>query len=600
MRTAAEILDEHGLRPPSSAPGRYTTTCPKCSAGRSKAHQRSACLGITIDAKGVKFGCNHCGWTGGEYYNGKANGHDRANPFVAIYDYTDENGVLLIQVCRKPDKMFLQRKPDGSGGWTWKTGDVRKVLYRLPELHEAMANERVIAIVEGEKDCEALRRIGVPATCNPGGASEPGKKSKWRSEYSEMLRRADIIIIIPDNDEPGRAHAEAIASMSLGIAKRVRILDLAKHWPSCPAHGDTSDWLGAGHAREQLDVLIDGAPDFSVEAKPSSNIILKLDEWLARELPEPDFILGHWLTTTSRVLLNVPTGLGKTMFSVALGLAAAAGMDFLHWRGIRPARVLFIDGEMSRRLLLQRLADEVHRIGAQPQGMHIISHEDIEGFPPLNTSDGQTVINNIIDHMGGADLVLFDNVMSLVGGDHKDEEGWRQIMPWVRSLTRRSIGQVWVHHTGHDETRGYGTKTREWQMDTVAHLEEVRRPDADLSFSLNFRKARERTPSTREDFADVRIALLGDRWTWEAAEGGRRAKVSPLAAKFLKCLTDACTTTIHDCPAASLDDWWAECVRRGVLEPDKPNSQRALFSKYKRELIAANQTACNLKMAWVL
>jgi hypothetical protein len=46
----------------------------------------------------------------------------------------------LFQVCRKPDKTFPQRKPDGIGrGWIWKTGDVRKVLYRLPRSSRQLA-----------------------------------------------------------------------------------------------------------------------------------------------------------------------------------------------------------------------------------------------------------------------------------------------------------------------------------------------------------------------------------------------------------------------------------------------------------------------------
>jgi hypothetical protein len=61
MKTVADILQQYDLHPPSTAPGRYYTTCPKCSASRSRAHQRSPCLGITIDDKGVMFGCSHCG-----------------------------------------------------------------------------------------------------------------------------------------------------------------------------------------------------------------------------------------------------------------------------------------------------------------------------------------------------------------------------------------------------------------------------------------------------------------------------------------------------------------------------------------------------------
>jgi hypothetical protein len=32
---------------------------------------------------------------------------------------------------------------------------------------------------------------------------------------------------------------------------------------------------------------------------------------------------------------------------------------------------------------------------------------------------------------GVIDLILFDNVMSLMSGDMKDEEPWRQMLPWV-------------------------------------------------------------------------------------------------------------------------------------------------------------------------
>jgi RecA-family ATPase/5S rRNA maturation endonuclease (ribonuclease M5) len=137
------------------------------------------------------------------------------------------------------------------------------VLYRLPELIEAIASEHAVLIVEGEKDVESLRKLNVPATCNPGGASETDKATKWRQEYSEQLRGADIVVV-PDNDDPGRAHAEAIVRMSTGIAKSIRRLNLAKHWPECPPKGDISDWLAAGHTREQLDALIEQATPYSL------------------------------------------------------------------------------------------------------------------------------------------------------------------------------------------------------------------------------------------------------------------------------------------------------------------------------------------------
>ena len=75
---------------------------------------------------------------------------------------------------------------------------------------------------------------------------------------------------------------------------------------------------------------------------------LTVEDWRDRDLPEPDFMMGDWLTTTSRVLLTAATGLGKSNLGIALGMRVAAGAGFLHWLG-RKARVLYIDGEMSRR-----------------------------------------------------------------------------------------------------------------------------------------------------------------------------------------------------------------------------------------------------------
>jgi hypothetical protein len=47
--------------------------------------------------------------------------------------------------------------------------------------------------------------------------------------------------------------------------------------------------------------------------------------WLSRDLPQPDYLLGDLVTTTSRVLLIGPTGIGKTNLGLAIALAMAAG-----------------------------------------------------------------------------------------------------------------------------------------------------------------------------------------------------------------------------------------------------------------------------------
>jgi hypothetical protein len=168
---------------------------------------------------------------------------------------------------------------------------------------------------------------------------------------------------------------------------------------------------------------------------------LTLDDWRSRNLPDPDFIMGNWLTSTSRALLTAATGLGKTNFGLALAIRIAAGVDFMHWRARRPARVLYIDGEMSRRLLRQRVLDEAERLGASPESFLALSHEDIPSFRPLNTPEGQTWMNAFIDKIGGIDLIIFDNIMCLTIGDQKDTEPWQQTLPWALSLTNARSGK---------------------------------------------------------------------------------------------------------------------------------------------------------------
>jgi D5 N terminal like len=265
--TVAEILQKNGLHPASTEPGRYYTTCPKCSASRSRAHQRSQCVGVTIDDKGVRWGCNHCGWSGPE----KGSGNGRGDNIAATYDYPNADGKLLFQKVRNPpghEPRFWCRQPDGRGGWINNTKGVSKPLYRWPEIVEAIALGHEIAIAEGEKDCDNLWRIGIPATTNFDGAADitknPNVKPKWKSEYSEQLRGARLIVF-SDNDPQGQAHADAICRMSSGIAKRVRRLDLALHWPEMPRGADVSDWIAGGHTREELDALIAQAPDYSAD-----------------------------------------------------------------------------------------------------------------------------------------------------------------------------------------------------------------------------------------------------------------------------------------------------------------------------------------------
>jgi Predicted P-loop ATPase and inactivated derivatives len=197
---------------------------------------------------------------------------------VATYKYRDETGKVLFEKVRFLPKKFTQkREVDGAvvwgldGGTYYETypnsnqwsrkkrngAQVRffqkqePVLYNLPELLAAVKKGEDIHVVEGEKDADNLMRLGLTATCNFDGASKNNQKPKWRKEYNKYFKGANVIII-PDNDDAGRAHMNNIFKNITGIASSIKMLKL-----DVPAKGDASDWLAAeGHTKEELLNLI--------------------------------------------------------------------------------------------------------------------------------------------------------------------------------------------------------------------------------------------------------------------------------------------------------------------------------------------------------
>lgn len=186
-------------------------------------------------------------------------GNNGAGPgtIVSIYDYKDAAGKLAFQVVRYAPKTFRQRRPNPAGGWISHLScdypdkcarqghsplqaATPRVLYRLPEITSADPEDPIF-IVEGEKDADRLTAERLVATTNPMGAE------KWRTEYRESLHGRRVFII-PDNDEPGRRHAETVRASIESVVRQAVILNL----PDLQPKGDVSNWLDAGHTITEL------------------------------------------------------------------------------------------------------------------------------------------------------------------------------------------------------------------------------------------------------------------------------------------------------------------------------------------------------------
>jgi hypothetical protein len=172
---------------------------------------------------------------------------------VATYIYRTETGEPYLRVQRTAAKRFWQQYWTGT---VWQLGKPKgpKIPYRLPELVAADADATVY-ITEGEKDAKRLASLGLIATTNSEGAD------KWTPELNQWFRSRNVVIL-PDNDLPGLKHVEKVATNLHGVAKSVRVLELVKAWPACPAKGDISDWLAAGGTAAALAALVETLPEW--------------------------------------------------------------------------------------------------------------------------------------------------------------------------------------------------------------------------------------------------------------------------------------------------------------------------------------------------
>lgn len=176
---------------------------------------------------------------------------------MARYPYVDRAGSLLFEVVRylKPngEKVFRQCRPDGRGGVIWNLDGIERIPYRLP----ALLNAETVYLPEGEKDVHTLEAWGLVASCNPGGSGNSTLYAGWADYFRDRH-----IVILPDNDEPGRKHAAEVAAALSRVAASVRMVEL----PGLPAKGDVTDWRDAGGTFERLRELTEAAAPMDAAA----------------------------------------------------------------------------------------------------------------------------------------------------------------------------------------------------------------------------------------------------------------------------------------------------------------------------------------------
>ena len=396
--------------------------------------------------------------------NGAQKGAPENRPqIVKTYDYLDEDGRLVFQVCRLEPKTFRQRRPDGKGGWNWSVKDILQVPYRLPELLQDISRG-VVYIVEGEKDADNLRAAGIPATCNAMGAG------KWPDELCEFFRGADVCIL-PDNDEPGRKHVELVASKLTGVAKRIRVLNL----PVKGEKEDASDWLAVGGtALDLADLLNESATDWrpGLIRAPSKFGGAFVHEIAGQKKTRDWLIKGAVLAKTFSLIIGAP-GCGKSFlildYALTAALCAVRPEMKPEWFGrkIKPCGVVYVSAEGQEDFVFRIQAWlEDNRVDANKLPFYLIP----TAVDLCTTTEGaRSLAEEIKTKSQEAEaefgvpfsVVIIDTVSrALAGGDENSPAAMGAFVKNCGAIKDQcGIAVIGIHHTpmGSDRARGHSS-----------------------------------------------------------------------------------------------------------------------------------------------
>lgn len=230
-------------------------------------------------------------------------------------------------------KKVMYRRADGSkygiwfhlknGAWKKGRGNAPHTLYIAGQLTGA------VFVVEGEKDCDTLHKLGYDAVSGEDGAG-PGK---WRPEYTEQLKGLPVVIF-QDNDQPGKDYAQETAAAIHGVASSVQVLDLTQVWTNMPEKGDISDLVAKFGAEQSCDMiakLISTTPQWEPEKEPDvfdSFGFYSVPDLTEEERRPPEFIIDGMIPCGMTFLSGAPK-IRKTFMALQMAISVASGQPFL-------------------------------------------------------------------------------------------------------------------------------------------------------------------------------------------------------------------------------------------------------------------------------
>ncbi len=360
---------------------------------------------------------------------------------VATYDYTDARGAPIFQVVRHEPKAFAQRRPDGNGGWVWNLKGITPVLYHLPEV---MASDDVVIVCEGEKDVDRLRELGLVATTAPMGAG------KWRQGYTDTLAGREVVLV-PDNDEPGRQHMDDVAAQLHAAGCLVTVVDL----PGLDDHGDVSDWLDMGFTGEELLEFAREVPEWTKACKGEpvtsddhlsdlSGKMSTLGTLLADVEPEPIRWLSRGRFAAGKLtMVDGDPGLGKSTVMTDWAARITRGLSLPDGESGKPRGVVILSAEDGTADTIRPRAEAA---GADLTRIRVLTELPDGSIPtiPANLALIEASIRSV-----NAALLIVDPLVAFIGegfNTNRDQDVRRALAPFKAMAERNGVAVAAIRH----------------------------------------------------------------------------------------------------------------------------------------------------------
>jgi RecA-family ATPase len=386
----------------------------------------------------------------------------------AVWQYSDAKGKLAGAVARYDGAAGKEIRPWRRHDDRWRIGGMLepRPLYRLMQL---IASQGPVLFVEGEKTAEAAARLfpDCAVTTSAGGA-QAARKTDW-----SPLRRRDVVVW-PDNDDPGRRHAAAVAELvgEAGAAS-VRVVDIPMNWPK---GWDLADAPPAEVTREQIRALLRSAAEVATapDLERVAREILALDIVSALELlrspaPRRQWLAEPWIPHRDVTMLAGDGGIGKSTIALQLGTATAIGAL---WFGLEVLKgpVLYVSCEDDLPEIHFRLQQiRTQEPDVELSGLHIISLAGLPTLLAIPDTKGELKPTPLWDRLEealeqtGARLLILDAAADLYGGNENDRGQVRTFVQMLRGLAiRRDCAVLLLAHPSVDGMktgRGYAGST---------------------------------------------------------------------------------------------------------------------------------------------